>query len=184
MSEEIARQENEELRRQILDLKRQLDDRTNSTRTGARDETQLSHMVKILELRDRQLEQYASDLQAKNQQLQLWISSLELYQHIFESDPNCLIGVNRELKVVLYNKATLDAMGETIKDAIGKKISEMNFTRLDPYIPVLAEEALKGGRVMAREIARSQTRVVTRCYPLGSMREIRGVLLRIGVVPA
>jgi PAS domain-containing protein len=171
--------ENEQLRRRV----RELEERTDDTRTQQHDEQEYSQIIKVLELRDRQLEQYAKELEQKNQQLQLWISSLKLYQHIFESDPHCLVGVTRELKVVLYNKATLDVMGESIKESIGKNIAEVNFTKLDPYIPILVQEALKGGKLMTREIVRAGSKVQCRAYPLGSMREIRGALLRIAILP-
>ncbi len=175
--------ENEELRQKIKDLEENNEQRTAETRTQVHDDQEVSQIIKVLELRDRQLEDYAKELEAKNQQLSLWISSLQLYQHIFESDPNCLIGVTRECKVVLYNKSTQDVMGEGIKEAIGKHINEVNFAKLDPYIPVLCQEALKTSKMMTREIMRTGAKVQTRCYPLGSMRELRGALVRIAVLP-
>lgn len=174
--------ENEDLRRRLRELE-EARDKTEKTETQFRDEQDVSQIIKVLELRDRQLESYAKELESKNQQLQLWVNSLQLYQHIFESDPNCLLGVTRELKVVLYNKATLDMMGDTIKDGIGKNINDVSFAKLDPYIPVLTQETLKSGKMMVREITRTASRIQTRCYPLGSIREIRGALVRIAILP-
>lgn len=135
--------------------------------------------IKILEMRDKELTRYASELEDKNRQLQLMISSLRLYQLLLESDPAAILGASRDLKLILYNRAALDVMGESLRDAIGKNLSEINFVGLDPYIPVLAQDSIRSGRPVIREIRRGKVKVQTRVYPLGTVSEIRGVLIRI-----
>lgn len=136
-------------------------------------------MRKVLELRDRQLQEHAAKLEAQNQQLQAWVATLEMYQHIFESDPAILIGISREMKIVLYNKAALDTLGEGVRACVGKPFKAVDFTPLDPGVSVLVEQALKTAQPQRRRVARGTKIIDSQVLPLKVGSESKGVLLKI-----
>jgi PAS domain-containing protein len=173
------------LQKKVEALEERIKELTKATEIAEETETEetttVSRLARLLEQRDKQLEDYAQELQQKNKQLQLWISTLELYQHIFESDPTILLGISREMKLLLFNSSAQSHMGADIRDKVGKSLNEVNFTDLDPYIPVLVQEALKTGQAREREVKRGERTIQTRCHPLGAENEPRGCLVRIEI---
>ncbi len=172
-AEEVLR-ENRLLKQKLFELESKL--KQPAIDTGQ------THLRKLVELRDKQVEKYTDELERKNQQLQMWVSALRLYQDIFENDPSIMIGVNKDVKVVLYNKATLTIMGESFKDNLNRSISECNFTGIDPQIPTLVQESIKGGKARVRKLPKGKGYIESICYPLGLGQELRGALLKISIV--
>jgi transcriptional regulator with PAS, ATPase and Fis domain len=145
-------------------------------------DTGLHHLKKIVEIRDKQVQTYTDELEKKNAQLQMWVSALRLYQEIFENDPSIMIGVNKDAKLVLYNKATLTILGDTFKENLNKHITQCNFSGLDQQIPLLVQEAMKAGKPKGRRLTSGKGYVESICYPLGVGGELRGALLKISIV--
>lgn len=182
-------QENARLKQKVFELEEEL----RKVRGGGPSE---SKYVKLLELKDTTLEQYAQELEAKrdqlekvvgelekrNEQLQLWMSTLRLYQEFFENEPSAMIAVNREGRVVLFNRTAVEMLGEKFKAAHLKPIEEVDFRSFDPAIPRLARETLQGKRPADRAVRIRGRRVTTAYYPLGEAPDIRGALVKLTVV--
>lgn len=173
-------EENQQLKRKVQELESRLKLGTDS-RIGksAGESMAYDQMRKVLELRDRQLQEHAAKLEAQNQQLQAWVATLEMYQHIFESDPAILIGISRGMKIVLYNKAAIGTFGENFRACVGKPFKEVDFSPLDPAIPSIVEQALKTAQAQRRRIARGANIIDSQALPLKAGSESKGVLLRI-----
>lgn len=167
--------ENKLLKQRVFELEERLN------KSGPVDSGQ-THLRKLVEIRDKQVQQYNEELEKKNQKLQMWISALRLYQEIFENDPAIMIGVTKETKIVLFNKAAVATLGEEFKENINKRLADINFTNLDPQIPLLVEDSLKKG-VSQRKKHKVATGIVeTVCYTLGSGQDLRGALVKISII--
>jgi PAS domain-containing protein len=179
--EEIERvlSENRQLRERIADLEERLRGTTRHLGQKVTESPQYVQIQKILEMRDKQLQVYTKELEEKNNQLSLWMSTLLLYQHIFENDPACLIGVNRDLKIVLFNRTATQVMGESFRQYLGKPLGEVDLSGFDPAVAGLAAETVKTGRTTQRRSDSAGRHVEISCYPLGSAVELKGVLVRL-----
>lgn len=173
-------EENQQLKLKVQELESKLKLGAD-TRIGkpAGESMAYGQMRKVLELRDRQLQEHAAKLEAQNQQLQAWVATLQMYQHIFESDPAVLIGISREMKIVLYNKAALGTFGENFRTCVGKPFKTVDFSPLDPAIPTVVEQALKTAQAQRQRVARGTKIIDTQVLPLKAGSETKGVLLKI-----
>jgi len=193
--EEVLHQlkwENRMLKQRVFELEEKL--QKHGVPPDPKQETRL---LKLLQQKDLQLEQYATeleqkrdelkktiqDLEKRNEQLALWMASMRLYQDIFENESSVMIGVNQEGKVVLFNRSAAQILGEKIKDALHRPIDQVDFAALDPAIPRRVKEALGSGKLVMGSVQVKDRRVSTTAYPLGSATERAGVLVKITVTP-
>src|SRR6185503_10716100 len=84
-----------------------------------------SAVLKLLEHKDFQLQQYsarleekkeqlaesAAELERRTQELAKWADSLRLYQEIFDNDASAMIGVNRDGRIILFNRTAPQVLG-------------------------------------------------------------------------
>ncbi|MBI3856135.1 MAG: hypothetical protein HY293_10650 [Planctomycetes bacterium] len=157
-----------------------------------------SSVLKLIEHKDFQLEQYAArleekkdqledavrELEARNTKLALWMASLRLYQEIFENDSSAMIGVNRDGRVILYNRTAPQLLGEKFKESLHKPIDSVDFGAFDPETPKRVMQALASRKAVDSSIVVRDRRILTSVYPIGSEAESRGALLRIQVLSA
>ncbi len=161
--------------------------------SGPGSTTDVTKMVRLLEQRDKRLEGYAEeledkavqleksvlDLKKRNESLQATIGSLRLAQEILEHDPTPTIGLNKEGKLVLFNRAAETMLGPAVYKAIGKPVAEVF-----PEVVDGVESTLKDGLRVEREASSlpGGTHVVS-ILALGSQKEKRGVVLRFTPKP-
>ncbi len=189
-----ALEENRRLKARLEDLegtKRLADPLRPGSGPGST--TDVTKMVKLLEQRDKRLEGYAEELEDKavqleksvlelkkrNESLQATIGSLRLAQEILEHDPTPTIGLNKEGKLVLFNRAAETMLGPAVYKAIGKPVAEVF-----PEVADGVESTLKDGQRVERETSSltGGTHVVS-ILALGSQKEKRGVVLRFTPKP-
>lgn len=187
--------ENLRLHQKVFELEGKLQQYTDA---ATRDSTRISNIRKLLQQKDVTLEQHAAELEEKraelqrtvdelqkrNEQLKLWMASLRLYQELFEYDREGMIAISPEGKIVLYNQATEEILGEKVKEMVYKSVDEADFGSFDPEIPKMVREALENHRSSERVSTIRGRRVTSTVFPLGRGGDFRGVLLKIGVVPA
>src|SRR5207249_10086945 len=70
-----------------------------------------SGVFKLLKTKNEQLEEQREELRQSVEQLSLWMSTLRLYQEIFENEAAAMVGVNRDGKVVLFNRTAPQMLG-------------------------------------------------------------------------
>lgn len=186
--------ENLKLHQQVFELENKL---KQFTEAAERDSTRLINIRKLIQQKDQTLEQRAAELEAKqiqleetirqlekrNEQLQLWMSALRLYQELFEQDPEVLLALNAEGKILLYNRKAEEMTGGKVRQALYRPVEEMDFSGLDPDVPRFVREVLVSGRPCERTVTCGGNRILTRIFPAGAGAGCRGVLVRIGVAP-
>lgn len=157
-----------------------------------------SSVIKLIEHKDFQLQQQAARLEEKREQLEvavrelerrnaqqaLWMASLRLYQEIFENDSSAMVGVNRDAKVILFNRTAPQILGEKFKDALHQPIESVDFRAFDPETPRRVREALAARKQVDSSIVVRDRRILTSVYPIGTEGESRGALIRIQVLSA
>lgn len=157
--------------------------------TGQGATTDVTKMVKLLEQRDKRLETYAEELEEKqvelekvvvelkkkNENLQATIGSLRLAQEILENDPTPTMGLNKEGRLLLFNRAAETTFGPSVVKALGKPIAE-----LCPDLADGVEAALKDGRRVERDVrSLPGGTYAASILALGSQREKRGLVIRL-----
>lgn len=187
--------ENLRLHQKVFELEGKL---RQFSEAADRDSTRLLNIRKLIQQKDQTLEQRAAELEVKqaelqetvrqlekrNEQLQLWMATLKLYQDLFEQDPEALLALNPEGKILLYNRKAEEMTGGKVREALYRPVEEMDFGAFDPATPGLVREALGEGRPRERTATAGGRRIVTRVFPVGgSGTGCRGVLVRIGVAP-
>ena len=143
---------------------------------------QLQQQAARLEEKREQLEMAVRELERRNGQLALWMASLRLYQEIFENDSSAMVGVNREARVILFNRTAPQILGEKFQDALHQPIESVDFRAFDPDTPKRVREALAARKQIDSSLVVRDRRVLTSVYPIGAEGETRGALLRIQVL--
>jgi PAS domain-containing protein len=188
-------QENQRLKQRVFELEEKIRKTApqgeGHTGTG-------SSVMKLIEHKDFQLEQYAArleekkeqleeavrQLESRNTQLALWMASLRLYQEVFENDSSALIGVNKDARIILFNRTAPQVLGEKFKESLHQPIDTVDFRAFDPDTPKKVRDALAGRKPADSSIVVRDRRILTSVYPIGSEGESRGALLRIQVLTA
>ncbi len=184
--------ENLRLHQKVFELEGKL---KQYSEAASRDSTRIVNIRRLLEQKDVTLEQYAAELEEKraelqqkvlelqkrNEQLQLWMTTLRLYQELFEHARECMIVVNREGKIVLYNKTVEEIMGEKIRDCIYRPIEEAQFGSFDPGTAAMVRESLAKHMSLERSMVVRGRRITTSVFPIGSQGDPRGALIKIAV---
>lgn len=184
--------ENLKLHQKVFELEGRLQQYTDAAN---RDSTRIMNIRKLIEQKDVTLEQHAAELEEKraelqetvkelqkrNEQLKLWMASLRLYQELFEYDREGMIAISLEGKIVLYNQAAEEILGDKIRNAVYKTVEEADFGSFDPETPRMVREALEKHRSSERTVSVRGRRVTTTIFPLGHEGDFRGVLVKIAV---
>jgi PAS domain-containing protein len=182
--EEVLHQlkwENRMLKQRVFELEEKL---KKLGHVGKTDGGHDSGVLKLLKTKNEQLEEQREELRSTVEQLSLWMSTLRLYQEIFENESAAMIGVNKEGKIVLFNRTAPQILGEAFKVALHKPIETVDFASFDPSTPSLVRTTLSTHRSSSRSLQVRDRKVTTNIYPLGSEREPTGALVKISVIPA
>jgi len=188
-------QENQRLKQKVFELEEKI---RKLAPQGEGHSGTGSSVLKLIEHKDFQLEQYAArleekkeqleeavrELESRNTQLAMWMASLRLYQDIFENDASALIGVNRDARIILFNHTAPQILGEKFKAALHQPIDSVDFSAFDPDTPKRVRESLAARKPVDSSILVRDRRILTSVYPIGSEVESRGALLRIQVLSA
>jgi PAS domain S-box-containing protein len=186
-------QENQRLKQRVFELEEKI---RKLAPQGEGHSGTGSSVLKLIEHKDFQLEQYAArleekkeqlevavrELESRNSQLALWMASLRLYQEIFENDASAMIGVNREGRIILFNRTAPQLLGEKFKEALHQPIDSVDFRAFDPDTPKRVRESLAARKPVDSSIVVRDRRILTSVYPIGSEAESRGALVRIQVI--
>lgn len=195
--EDILRQlkwENRLLKQRVFELEEKMGRPPGPEKSAGHD----TSVLKLLKTKDERLEKYASELEQKrdelektveelekrNSQLSLWMSTLRLYQEIFENEASAMVGVNRDAKVVLFNRTAPLVLGEKFRAALHQPIEAVDFSSFDPSTPSMVRTTLVSRKPATRSLRVRDRQVTTTVYPLGSDKELTGALVKITVTPA
>ena len=186
--------ENRMLKQRVFELEEKL------RRAGvpASNKDQESSVMKLLKAKDERLEGYAAEMEQKqaelqktveelrerNEQLSLWMSGLRLYQEVFETEAAAMIGVNPEGKIILFNRAAPEVLGEKFRSALHQPIEAVDFRSFDPTTPSIVRSTLRSRQPGSHSVRVRDRQVTTNVFPLGSEKELTGALVKILVVPA
>lgn len=186
-------QENQRLKQKVFELEEKL---RKLVPQGEGHSGTGSSVLKLIEHKDFQLEQYAArleekkdqleeavrELERRNAQLALWMSSLRLYQEIFENDASALIGLNKDGRIILFNRTAPQLLGEKFKSRLHEPIETVDFAAFDPDTPRRVRASLASRQPADSSLLVRDRRILTSVYPIGGEAESRGALLRIQVV--
>jgi PAS domain-containing protein len=180
--------ENKMLKQRVFELEEKLQKAAPSSQSGGgRD----SSVLKLLKTKDERLEKSAAELQAtveelekRNAQLSLWMSTLRLYQEIFENEAAAMIGVNKDGKVILFNRSAPQILGEKFRNALHQPIEAVDFSSFDPTTPALVRTTLAARQLSTHSVKVRDRLITTTVYPLGSEKELTGALAKVTVTPA
>ena len=179
--------ENQRLKQRVFELEEKL------RKSGASGEGHSggTSVIKLIEHKDFQLQQCQARLEEKKEQLAeatreqaKWADTLRLYQDIFDNDASAMVGVNREGRIILFNRTAPQILGEKFKDALHQPIDRADFAAFDPETPRRVREAITSRKPLDSTIVVRDRRIVTSVRPIGSETEIRGALIRIQVLSA
>ncbi|MBV8881188.1 MAG: hypothetical protein JO332_14580, partial [Planctomycetaceae bacterium] len=129
--------ENQRLKQRVFELEEKA--RTASPAPVATS-TGNTSVLKLIESKDFQLQQYSARLEEKKEQLEeaskelerkksemnLWMSAVRLCQELFENDASALIGVSREGRILLFNRSAPQVLGEKFRDSLHKPIESVD----------------------------------------------------------
>ena len=195
--EDILRQlkwENKLLKQRVFELEEKVG-KPPASKEGAGHDTSV---LKLLKNKDERLEKYATELEQKrdelqatvgelekrNGQLSLWMSTLRLYQEIFENEAAAMVGVNRDGKVILFNRTAPQVLGEKFRSALHQPIEAVDFSSFDPSTPALVRQTLVSRQLATRSMRIRDRLVTTTIFPLGSDKDLTGALIKVSVTPA
>jgi PAS domain S-box-containing protein len=172
--------ENQRLKQRVFDLEEKF---RKLAASGEGHGSSGSSVLKLIEHKDFQLQQCSARLEEKKEQLAEAAETLRLYQDIFDNDASAMIGVNRDGRIILFNRSAPQLLGEKFKDALHHPIDQADFGALDPETPRRVREALASRKPVEFSLVVRDRRIVTSVRPMGSETETRGALIRIQVLP-
>lgn len=182
--------ENQRLKQKVFELEERA--RTSSSPPVATS-TGSTSVLKLIEHKDFQLQQYSARLEEKKEQLEeatkeldrkkvevnLWMSAVRLCQELFENDASALIGVSREGRILLFNHTAPQVLGEKFRACLHQPIEAVDFRAFDPDTPRRVKEALASGKSADSSVLVRDRRILTSIQPVGKGAESRGALIRI-----
>ena len=183
-------QETQRLKQKVFELEekaRKSSSASVATSTGS------TSVLKLIEHKDFQLQQYSARLEEKKEQLEeatkeldlkkteinLWMAAVRLCQELFESDASALIGVSREGRILLFNHTAPQVLGEKFRDSLHQPIESVDFRAFDPETPRRLKETLASGKPADSSVVVRDRRILTRIQPVGKGAESCGALIRI-----
>jgi PAS domain-containing protein len=184
--------ENLKLKQKVKELEAEL---TKKSSAPARTRGDLSQVIKLIQRKDKTLASYAAELEEKqkelqqtveelrrkNEELSLWITSLRLYQDIFENEPSAMIGFNKNGCLILFNKSAVTIVGESLHGLLMHPVEEINFNHIDPALAHFVRNALSTESTLTKDLQNEEREVSCVAIPLKSAQQLRGILLKITV---
>ena len=178
--------ENQRLKQRVFDL----EEKIRKMAPGAEAQPSSgSSVLKLIENKDFQLQQCAARLEEKKEQraeaaaeLAKWTDTLRMYQDIFDNDASAMIGVNRDARIILFNRTAPQVLGEKFKDALHQSIDQADFEAFDPETPRRVREAMASRQPVDSQVVVRGRRILTTVHPIGNETETRGALIRIQVL--
>ncbi|HZE98344.1 MAG TPA: PAS domain-containing protein [Planctomycetota bacterium] len=140
---------------------------------------QIQQYTARLEEKKEQLEEATQELERKKAELSLWMSALRLCQELLANDASALVGVSRDGKVLLFNHTAPQVLGEKFKEALHKPIESVDFKAFDPETPRRVREAMTSGKQAESTVVVRDRKIITSVHPLGTAGDSQGVLIRI-----
>ncbi|HLY08539.1 MAG TPA: hypothetical protein VKW04_04435 [Planctomycetota bacterium] len=185
--------ENQRLKQKVFELEEKA--RTSghvATSTGQ------TSVLKLIEHKDFQLQQYTARLEEKKEQLEEAVRELELCkadlqrgktavllcQDLLEQDAAALLGVSRDGLILLFNRTAPQVLGEKVKDSLHKPIESVDFRAFDPDTPRKFREALASGKPVESSVVVRDRRIQTSIQPVGKGAEAPGAIIRIRTLSA
>ena len=183
--------ENQRLKQRLFEFEEKL---RKAAPTGESAPSSGSSVLKLIEHKDFQLEQYAArleekkdqleeavrELESRNAQLALWMASLRLYQDIFENDASAMIGVNREGCIILFNRTAPQLLGEKFKEALHKPIETADFRAFEGAGSPSGSTVCRVGRARCRRLTGgARFDLVANHFLYHMVRNIVGTALRV-----
>lgn len=188
--EEVLRQlkwENRLLKERVVELEEKVRKAGATAGSSASKDTSV---LKLLKSKDERLEKITGDLQRtieelekRNSELSLRMTTLKLYQEIFETDDAAMIAVNPEGKVVLFNRAAPQILGEKFRQALQQPVESADFRSVDPATPNYVRATLSSRMPSTHTVRVRDRRIATSVFPLGTTQEPSGALVKIAVLP-
>ncbi|HVE42949.1 MAG TPA: PAS domain-containing protein [Planctomycetota bacterium] len=179
--------ENQRLKQRVFELEEKF--RKAGSPGESQPSSQGSSVIKLIEHKDFQLQQCQARLEEKKEQLAeatkelaKWADTLRLYQDIFDNDASAMIGVNREGRIILFNRTAPQILGEKFKEALHQPIEKADFGAFDPETPRRVREAMTSRKPLDSTIVVRDRRILTSVRPIGNDAETRGALVRIQVL--
>jgi PAS domain-containing protein len=185
--------ENQRLKQRVF----QLEEKARTSGSTATSTGQTS-VLKLIEHKDFQLQQYAARLEEKKEQLAeatrelelksaelaRWRSTVQLCQELLEGDPSALIGVGVDGRILLFNQAASQVLGEKVKELLHQPIESVDFRSSDPDTARRFREAVAAGKPAESTVVLRDRKVVTSIQPVGRGAESAGALIRIRALSA
>lgn len=179
--------ENQRLKQRVFELEEKVRKSGGAVATATSGNTSV---LKLIEHKDFQLQQYTARLEEKKEQLEeasqalseksaevaLWASALRHVQELVEREPSALIGVNRAGKILLLNHGAAAVFGERVRDLLRQPVDLVDFQAFDPETPRKVKEVLATGKPAESSVVVRDRRVQTSIHPVGG-----GALVHIQV---
>jgi PAS domain-containing protein len=180
--------ENQRLKQRVFELEEKARTSTHTaTSTGQ------TSVLKLIEHKDFQLQQYQARIEEKKEQLEeaskeleaakaelaLSAAAVRLCQEAFDADPAAVIGVDRNGRVVLFNRNALQLLGEKFGDALHKPIDGVDFRAFDPDTARKSRESMASGKPAESSVVVRDRRIQTSIQPFGRGTDAAGALIRI-----
>jgi PAS domain S-box-containing protein len=186
--------ENLNLKQKVKELETELEKKF-AAQSATKAKSDLSQVIKLIERKDRTLAAYAVDLEEKskklqetveelrkkNEELSLWITSLRLYQDIFENEPSAMIGLNKAGHLVLFNKSATTIIGDSLPRLLLRPVEDIVFDHLDPGIPEFVRNAIATESTLIRTVQKGNKETSIVAIPLKSGAKFRGILVKISI---
>ncbi|HTF57289.1 MAG TPA: hypothetical protein VK661_08660 [Planctomycetota bacterium] len=180
-------EENRRLRQRVFDLEsRQVETRGQSV--FSRDQTHVTKVLKLLEQRDHtvediaaKLDKAAEDLEEARGRARSLEEAAELATQAMGDGPELLFVFSREGKLLLHNRAADRAFGGKLPELRLREIEAIDWSSLDPYLPVFLRQLLATRTSANRTSERGPRKISATGTVLGAPGDLLGVLLRITV---
>lgn len=198
MNQQLA-SENERLRERVAELEEKLGRKSPRPSPGERaGSTNVRKVIEILKHKDRALEKYAMELEEKNERLEklieelrtkndeltTWLNALRLYQQIFECDPAALLGLDAEKNIIQFNRAAVSLFGEELAGMMLQPFESLDYGKASAELPRLVDQVLAERSEKHVAVPHQAGEYQVAVFPLGREEEVRGVIVRVGGLPA
>ncbi len=124
----------------------------------------------------------ADELRIKNEELTNSMAVLRLYQLMFESDPNGLIGVSPEGLIVQFNSSAIRYFGYDLHKMRMQNIADLKMPNAEVELHAIFDQAMQGGESARIECKQQGKQVFISCFRLEDIRGERGVVFRFSDV--
>ncbi|HEY3226701.1 MAG TPA: hypothetical protein VGK61_06900 [Planctomycetota bacterium] len=180
-------EENRRLRQRVFDLEqRQVE--TRGQPAFSRDQTHVTKVLRLLEQRDHtvediaaKLDKAAEDLEEARGRARSLEEAAELATQAFSDGPELLLVFSREGKLLLHNRAADGALGGKLTELRLREVEAIDWSGLDPYLPVFLRQLLATRASATRSSERGPRKISAAGTVLGVPPDLKGVVLKISI---